>query len=148
MSDRTFSFFLVLFGLGYGYLSLQFEVPFVYDPLGPRPFPLFLSALLSLAALVLLLAPRSGGDGETPTGSPRQVLKLIVILFFYQLSWSLLGFLLSTTISLYLAARLFRCSWMQGLMTALVLTVICYGLFNFVLGTPLPLGAIFAAAGG
>lgn len=146
MSDRVVSFLLLLAGLTYAGMGLQLQVPFSYDPLGPRPVPLFLAALLVVLALLLLLRPLSIALPEAP-----DLLRgfwLLASLSFYLLSWNVLGFLLSTTLSLYLISRLFCCSWMQGLMTALILSVICYGLFNFMLDAPLPLGLIFTYSGG
>ena len=141
MTDRIFSLFLALAGLFYGILSCRIEIPFSCDPLGPRPVPLLLAVLLVAFSLLLAVSPRR-------INLPRASLLtrlcwLISILIFYQFSWGYLGFLLSTTLSLYFLSRLFECSWMQGLMTALILSVICYGVFNFLLDAPLPLGEIF-----
>jgi len=145
MSDRLFSFVLLLLGLIYGASARILTAPFSYDPLGPAPFPLFLAALLTILATLLVIHPQ-------PIDLPRaatwkRFLWLAATLVFYQLTWLPLGFLLSTTISLYLLSRLFHCSWMQGLMTALILSVICYGVFNFLLNAPLPLGSIFSYGG-
>ena len=127
-------------------MGLQLQVPFSYDPLGPKPVPLMLAGLLILLALFQLLRPLKLNVMNAP--SLMRAGWLLSCLSFYLLSWNILGFLLSTTLSLYLISRLFQCSWMQGLMTALILTVTCYGLFNFVLGAQLPLGLIFTYSGG
>ncbi len=141
MSDRIFSFFLALTGLLYGILSCTIETPFSYDPLGPRPVPILLAILLVSLSLLLLVYPRRI---RLPRASTLSRLGwMAAVLVFYQFSWSHLGFLLSTTLCLYFISRLFRCSWMQGLMTALILSVVCYGVFNFLLDAPLPLGEIF-----
>ena len=141
MSDRLLSLLLLVVGLIYGAAAQNYGTPFSYDPLGPKPVPLFLAGSLIILTLILLLYPHRVQLPSVPGWG--RGLWLTVILLFYQATWNLLGFLLSTTISIYLASRLYRCSWMQGLMTALVLSVICYGLFNFLLNTPLPLGNIF-----
>lgn len=146
MSDRLFSLFLLSLALVYGAMALQLEVPFSYDPLGPKPVPLLLAGLLGLFSLVLLIRPRQINLPES--SSLIRSGRLIAILVFYQTSWTILGFLLSTTISIYLVSRLFRCSWMQGLMVALIISVTCYGLFNFLLHVPLPLGDIFSYSRG
>ena len=141
MSDRLLSLLLLIVGLIYGAAAQDYGAPFSYDPLGPKPVPLFLAASLIILTLMLLFYPLQVKLPLAPSWG--RGLWLTIVLLFYQLSWNLLGFLLSTTISIYLVSRLYRSSWMQGLMTALILSVTCYGLFNFILNTPLPLGTIF-----
>lgn len=141
MNDRFLSLLLLVIGLFYGAAAQEYSTPFSYDPLGPKPVPLFIASCLIVLALTLLLYPHQIKRPLLTSWS--RSAWLAIILLFYQMSWSVLGFLLSTTISIYLASRLYRCSWMQGLMTALTLSVICYGLFNFILNVPLPLGRIF-----
>lgn len=146
MNDRLLSLFLLLTSLLYGVTALRIKIPFAYDPLGPKPVPMVLAVLLAVLSIILLLRPLKKGatehflNGKTP--------QLISIVLFYQISWTLLGFLLATTISIYILSRLFDCSWMQGLMTALLISVTCYGLFNFILKIPLPLGTLFSYGSG
>lgn len=146
MNDRLFSLFLLLAALLYGVAALGIEVPFAYDPLGPKPVPVVLAGLLAVLAVLLLLRPLAAGQTARPAKSP--IPYLLAMILFYQLTWTLLGFLLATTISVYMLSRLFNCSWMQGLMTALLVSVACYGLFNFILEIPLPLGALFSYGSG
>lgn len=145
MIDRIFAFGLMIVALVYGLIGFRVEVPFAYDPLGPRPVPLILSAVLMAASIIILMRPRGYSSPEPVMR--RRFLYLMAIMLFYHATWSFLGFLLSTTISCYMVSRLFNCTWMQGLMTALVLSVTCYGLFNFLLLIPLPLGMIFRYTG-
>lgn len=146
MKDRFFSIFLLLLAILYGLAGLQIEVPFSYDPLGPKPVPLVLSTLLFFLSVIIFFHPlafESWAKRER-----RKSLWLFAILLFYQVTWLPLGFLLSTTISCYLASRQLHCSWMQGLMGSMITTVVCYGFFNIVLHIPLPLGYIFSYTGG
>jgi putative tricarboxylic transport membrane protein len=66
---------------------------------------------------------------------------------FYLLTFRLLGFMLATTITAYAIARLVGSSWMEGLLTGLVIAIFFYGIFHFLLGVPLPLGALFQLGG-
>ncbi|SEA77266.1 putative tricarboxylic transport membrane protein [Desulfuromusa kysingii] len=142
MSDRFFALFLFSLGLLYGITALQITVPIAYDPLGPKPLPLILAILHTGLALLVILRPEK--KLLQHQSLPRKVFFLLAIMLFYQATWMALGFLLSTTISLYLLSQLFNCSWMQGLMTSLVTAVIGYALFNFILQIPLPLGTLFS----
>lgn len=145
MTDRLFSVLLLFVSLLYGLTAWRIQVPFAFDPLGPQPLPITLAILLFLLAGILILRPAQ--KNSTPT-TRNLSLQFLTILLFYQIAWTFLGFLLSTTISVYFLTRLFKRSWMEGLMTALLLSVICYGLFNFVLEIPLPLGTFFSYSGG
>ncbi|MGW8313159.1 MAG: tripartite tricarboxylate transporter TctB family protein [Desulfuromonadales bacterium] len=146
MTDRGFAFVLLLFSLLYALMARNIEVPFAYDPLGPKPVPLALATALILLSLLIACRPeRNVHFKRIPLANS---FYLLGILLFYQTTWLSFGFLLSTTISVYLLTRLFKCSWMQGLMTALVISVSSYGLFNFFLKIKLPLGTIFTYGGG
>lgn len=146
MNDRLFSLFLLLTALLYGLVAFRIKVPFAYDPLGPQPVPMTLAVLLITLSTILLLRPLKRAAPESLFNN--KMLQLIAIALFYQVSWTMLGFLLATTISLYMLSKLFQCSWMQGLMTALLTSVTCYGLFNFILKIPLPLGSLFSYSSG
>jgi len=142
MSERIFTLLLSVFGVVYLLLGLRLEAPFAYDPLGPGTFPVFLGA--ALLVLCLLISFCSTMTSFTMIGRVR---KLVLAILFYVLSFEVLGFMLATTISVYLVARLFSCSWMQGLLTGLIMSICFYGLFHFVFGMPLPLGALFRLGG-
>lgn len=142
MSDRFLSFFLLTLASLYGIQGLQLDIPFSYDPLGPKPVPLVLAAVLFLLSALIFYRPLKLSSAEK--SKSRRPLWLFCLLFFYQMAWLPLGFLLSTTISCYLVSRQFHCTWMQGLMGAMVVTVICYGFFSLILNIPLPLGYIFS----
>lgn len=138
MSERFFILFLFICGAVYLYFGLKIEVPFTYEPLGPRSFPVLLgSCLLILCILTSLFHEMSTLQLK---GS---VLKLVLAVLFYLITFQLLGFMLATTISTYAIARLVGSSWMQGLLTGLVLAIFFYGIFHFLLGVPLPLGSLF-----
>ncbi|MGW8192871.1 MAG: tripartite tricarboxylate transporter TctB family protein [Desulforhopalus sp.] len=138
MNERFFSLILFACGAVYLYFGLKIEVPFSYDPLGPRTFPILLGAiLLALCLLTMLLH-------KTATLQVNGViLGHALAVVFYLLTFKLLGFMLATTITAYAIARLVGSSWMEGLLTGLVIAIFFYGIFHFLLGVPLPLGSLF-----
>jgi putative tricarboxylic transport membrane protein len=145
-ADRLFGFFLLGLAAVFGGVGWGIVAPFSYDPLGPRPYPLLLAAVLAVMAVWMLLKPQAV---KLPGGRMlAQVGLLIATLVFYQLSFRWLGFILSTSITVVLVARLFKGSWLQGLLTGVGMALVCYGLFNYVLEIPLPAGALFAGKGG
>ena len=138
MSERFFVLFLFIGGAVYLYFGLRIEVPFAYEALGPRTFPVLLGCcLLTLCILVLLLQSMSSVELK------RNVVRHGLAVVFYLLTFQLLGFMLATTITSYIIARLVGCSWMEGLLTGLVIAIVFYGVFHFILGVPLPLGSLF-----
>lgn len=142
MSERLFLVFLFTCGAVYLFFGLKIEVPFAYEPLGPRTFPVLLGCCLAtLSVLALVFYPMS----TMPLQG--RVAKLALAVLFYLLTFQLLGFMLATTISTYIIARLVGSSWMQGLLTGLILAIVFYGVFHFLLGVPLPLGSLFHLGG-
>lgn len=138
MSERFFILLLFIVGSVYLYFGLKIEAPFTYEPLGPRTFPILLgSCLLTLCPLTLFFHKMSVLQIK---GS---VAKLVLAVLFYLFTFQLLGFMSATTISAYAIARLVGSSWMQGLLTGLILAIFFYGIFHFLLGVPLPLGSLF-----
>lgn len=143
MKDRYLSaLLLILIGL-LGVVGYRIDPPPFSDPLGPRFLPLLVITIL----LPLTLWESIKVKKPKPVESVH-VLRLLSICFLYLLTWPVLGYLAATTLSLYLAARQFHCSWMQALMVALIVSVLSYGIFHFLLDISLPLGNIYLFAGG
>lgn len=141
MNDRRFSGVLLVLIGGYGLLGYLIDVPPFSDPLGPRFLPLVLFTVLTALMLIEFCNPKQAAPaGQQKSTAPSRLFGIFVL---YLITWKLLGFLLSTTLCLYLTARQFRCSWMQALMVALIVAVGSYGLFRFLLNIPLPLGEIY-----
>lgn len=142
MSERLFTFLLALFGLVYLWFGMQIEAPAAYDPVGPRVFPVVLGSFLVLLCLFMNFSSTMIEfqiDGR--------VKRLALTILFYLVTFRFLGFMLATTITVYIIARLVSCSWMEGLLTGLIVSICFYGIFHFLLGVPLPLGTIFRFGG-
>jgi len=142
MSERFFTFILAVFGGVYLWLGVQLEAPITYDPLGPRIFPVVLGS-----CLVVLCFSTSICCTMTEFQLDSKVKRLALTIFLYLVTFKFLGFMLATTISVYLIARLVSCSWMEGLLAGLIVSICFYGIFHFLLGVPLPLGTLFRIGG-
>jgi putative tricarboxylic transport membrane protein len=138
VSERFFILILLIGGAVYLYFGLKIEVPFAYEPLGPRAFPVLLGSCFLALCLVNLFIT------VTPSFQIKDsVAKHGLAVLFYLLTFQLLGFMLATTITTYAIARIVGSSWMEGLLTGLVIAIFFYGIFHFLLGVPLPLGTLF-----
>ncbi|MBZ4643765.1 MAG: putative tricarboxylic transport rane protein [Deferribacteres bacterium] len=140
MIDRIFALFLMALAAFIGGYGLTFDVPFSYDPLGPKAFPVALGALLFVLSFIVFLKP-----ADIKAGSKSSILRgifFIGILVFYQLSFNLLGFLVSTTITVYFIAKLFKGRTLQSIITAVCISFSVYVIFDVILKIPLPLGKI------
>ena len=142
MSERFFTFILAVFGGVYLWLGVQLEAPITYDPLGPRIFPVVLGS-----CLVVLCFSTSICYTMMEFQLDSKVKRLALTILFYLVTFKFLGFMLATTISVYFVARLVSCSWMEGLLTGLIVSICFYGIFHFLLGVPLPLGTLFRIGG-
>lgn len=122
--------------------ALSLEVPFSYDPVGPKAFPIGLAILLSLLSLVLLIRP--GENGEWP--SPWVAVKLLAVLgllLLYALLFQRLGYLISSGLVITALARLFSASWLKAIITGVLMAIGSYWLFTMGLGITLPGGSWF-----
>ncbi|TKB11814.1 tripartite tricarboxylate transporter TctB family protein [Desulforhopalus sp. IMCC35007] len=138
MSERLFVVIMFFGGVVYLYFGLKIEVPFAYEPIGPRAFPVLLGSCLLLLCLVNICIH------HTPSFPLKGcVARHGLAVLFYLLTFQLLGFMLATTITTYIIARIVGSSWMEGLLSGLVMAIFFYGIFHFLLGVPLPLGSLF-----
>lgn len=136
---------LIVLLLGIGYLWEAFSMPDVSvgDPLGPKAFPIFLGALMSLLGAALLIKPEKGANerlfGKTSFG----VIILAGILATYGFGIEWIGYPIATVIFLLVTTRILgERSWITGILLSVGLSIGVYALFTLVLDIRLPLGSI------
>ncbi|MDH4583126.1 tripartite tricarboxylate transporter TctB family protein [Pseudomonas sp. BN415] len=119
-----------------------FQAPFSYDPVGPRAYPLLLLFLMATAALWLLYKP--GDTEDLPISWPlaRKVALCVAALFAYALLFEPLGFVVSTTLVGFGLGLLFMGRPLPSLASGVLMGVLLYGLFDYLLDVPLPLGLL------
>lgn len=142
MSDRIFA--LVWLGV----CALIFVqmwslvVPFTYEPLGPKAFPMLLSGLMALCCIILIVNP----DDDSQWPEFRLLAKgasLICVLLGYSSLFEILGFPLATAVMVLLVSRLFGGSWLSSLVSTVSISILGYLIFDQVLEVSLPLGRIW-----
>ncbi|MDW5378138.1 tripartite tricarboxylate transporter TctB family protein [Halomonas sp. HP20-15] len=117
----------------------QIQVPFSYEPVGPKAFPIGLSVVLALLALVLVFRP--GENGHWPDKALMlKLLAVLGVLVVYALLFTQLGFIVTTFFAVLALARLFEATWRKALLAGVLMALGSYLLFTQGLGISLPGG--------
>lgn len=138
-ADRILGLALIGLAAFAAFNASQLQVTFSYEPVGPKAFPMVLSAVLAALSLVLVFRP--GENGEWP--EKRVVLKLLAVLavlLVYALLFTRLGFIVTTFLTVASLARLFDAPWIKALVAGVLMTLGSYYLFTQGLGISLPGG--------
>ena len=126
--------------------ALNLQVPFSYEPVGPKAFPLGLSILLAALSLVLVFRP--GESGHWPDKAlSLKLLAVLGVLLVYALLFTRLGFLITTCFTVLVLSRLFEAGWLKAAMAGVLMTLGSYYLFTQGLGIALPYGRWLPAFG-
>ncbi len=143
MSDRVFaSVCLGICGL-IVYQMWHLNVPFSYEPLGPKAFPILLAVLMGICSGMMLISP----DRDIQWPSTALLAKgglLIATFLAYTTLFEQLGFPLVTTAMVIVVSRLFGGRWVTGVVTGLIIGVSGYFFFNGLLQVTLPLGRVWS----
>ncbi|MBZ9560096.1 MULTISPECIES: tripartite tricarboxylate transporter TctB family protein [Modicisalibacter] len=143
-ADRVLGLVLIVLAAGAAAWATRFNVPFSYDPLGPKAFPMGLALILAVLSLVLVIRP--GANGEWPDRPMALKLGLVLaVLLVYALLFTRLGYPLTSLCAVTVLARLFAASWRKALVTGVAMTVVTYFLFTQALGIGLPEGRWLSA---
>ena len=142
MADRLFSLVLMLAAVALGVAAWQLEVPFQYEPVGPKAIPLILAVVLFACSAWLVIKP-SRFKGEY--GRSLFVRHLLVVLGLVAYAWSfeILGFILSTCLVGTVFARLFGLALGKAVLYSVALGAVGYVLLSVVLELNVPAGTLF-----
>lgn len=142
MSDRVFAaaWFVVCVLIAVRMASL--EIPFAYEPVGPKAFPVLLAVLMAGCCLVLLWRPDRDVIWPEPAWWARGAV-LIALLLGYAGCFESLGYPLATLIVVFLTGLLFGGRWWSAAGTSLLAGIGGYFLFDRLLEVSLPLGRIW-----
>ena len=124
-------------------IAWGFQAPFAYDPVGPRAYPLLLLSLMGAGSLWLLIKPGLLDQQLHVPGALRTLLCILVLLA-YALLFEPLGFILGTALATFALGLLFTGRLLPCAISAVLMGVLLYALFDLVLDVPLPLGLLEA----
>jgi putative tricarboxylic transport membrane protein len=141
MSDRIFAgVWLAVCGVIVFQIA-KIAVPFAYEPLGPKAFPILMAFLMAVCSVLLFLKPET--NIEWPQGAllAKSGL-LVVILLAYATLFAALGFPLATALMVLATARLFGGSWTTSMISAVSIGFLGYMIFDRLLEVSLPAGPL------
>lgn len=142
MSDRIFSVAWLCVCAIMAWQMWHLVVPFAYEPVGPKAFPLLLAGLMTVCCIFLMASPDA--DVRWPPASTRYRGALtIVALMAYALLFEPLGFPLATLCMVAAIARIFGASARTGAIAGIAIGGAAYVLFDVLLEVSLPRGTIF-----
>ena len=126
-------------------VAWEFKPAFSYDPVGPRAYPLLLLFLMVVAALWLAIQPTRFNHQVSYAVSKKIISRAclcIVFLFAYAATFEWLGFIISTLITIFLMGLLFGGKCLGSAITAVIMSISLFGLFDYALDVSLPLGIV------
>lgn len=143
MYVRLFSAIWLLLCVWLAFIAWGFKAPFAYDPVGPRAYPLLLLALMGAGSLWLIFKP---GLLEQQLHMPtvKRSALCVVVLLAYAVTFEPLGFILSTALAVLVLGLLFTGRIVPCIISAVLMGVLLFVLFDYLLDVPLPLGVLEA----
>ena len=142
MSDRIFAVIWLAVCALIAVQMMQLEVPFAYEPVGPKAFPMLLAGLMALCCVFLLIKPDRDIHWPNLSGLGKGAV-LIIMLLVYAVYFEQLGFPLATAIMVFIVCLLFGGRWWVGLIAGPLIGGLGYLFFDRLLQVTLPLGQLW-----
>ncbi|EOV9624232.1 tripartite tricarboxylate transporter TctB family protein [Cronobacter sakazakii] len=140
MSDRIFAGIWILLCIGGLFVAWQIHSEYAYEPVGPRPFPMGIIALMLLCAVLLLLRRPDVVDWPHHAVLQRLVV-MVIVLLLYAWGFEWLGFPLATALLTAVIGMLFGAQLPAALVSGVVMGGVLWYAFDRLLDVTLPLGA-------
>lgn len=156
MSDRLLGVVCVVVGSGMAWAAQGYAAEISYEPVGPRAFPLLLSALMVACGAWLVVRP-GAAPAEAPAGdgagaAKGQNLKALALagiaILAYVSLFQWLGFPLATALMALPVGMAFGGTWRQSLVAGVVMGVVFFLMFDKLLDVILPTGLLSFIFGG
>lgn len=142
MSDRFFALALLAVCALIVIQMWVLDVPFAYEPVGPKAFPIIL-ALLMAACCVALLASPDGNIRWPETPLLAKGAALVAVLLGYAIYFETLGFPLATAVMVLAVSKVYGGRTIPSLLTGTSIGVLGYLFFDRLLQVSLPVGRIW-----
>ena len=142
MYDRILAGTLVVLSGLIIWSALQFDVPFQYEPLGPKAFPIIVAALLAVTSLWLIIKPSA--PKWHPSGRvSANIAGALVLLTIYAAMYEPMGFIVATFVVGTAFSMLFGERPLSAALYSLAISVVGYYLLKHALELNVPAGMLF-----
>ena len=142
MSDRVLGALALIFAFVYGLQARTFQSDLqIGDPLGPDTFPYLLAVVMGITALYLIVRPDPSPHWPDPPHLAQMAL-IVLVLCVYAVLLEDLGFIVATFGAVAILGWRLGARPTTALLTGVGVSLGLYGLFDRVLGLPLPLGLL------
>ena len=142
MSDRIFALALLAVCALIIVQMWFLDVPFAYEPVGPKAFPVILASLMAACCVSLLTSP----DRNIQWPDKALLTKgatLVAVLLGYAMFFETLGFALATAIMVVAVSSVFGGRIVPGVLIGTLIGAFGYLFFDRMLQVSLPLGRIW-----
>ncbi|MFA9207335.1 MAG: tripartite tricarboxylate transporter TctB family protein [Yersinia sp. (in: enterobacteria)] len=139
MSDRIFASIWILLCISGLFIGWGIQSEYSYEPLGPRPFPMAILALMTLCA-VLLLLHKPDVIAWPHAKVLHRLLVMVITLVLYAWGFESLGFPQATALLTISIALLFKAKVWVAALSGVVLGASLFYAFDYLLDVTLPLG--------
>lgn len=139
-SDQRYASITLILSLLYLYLGCGVEEGFLSDPVGSAWWIKGLAMVLVGLSLLLFFFP-SNFVGQFPVMSEwLNRLPFILIVIAYASFLPIVGFFIATPVLITSLALLFGAKLYPASVSAMLMTIVCYAIFDWLLGISLPSG--------
>ena len=139
MTDRILGAACIVVAAAMAWAAHGYAAAFSYEPVGPRAFPLLLSALMALGGMALVARPAA--DPSPYAGVPAKALALCVLtVLAYALGFEVLGFPLVTALMTVPVGMAFGGTALKSFGGGAVLGLVMFFMFDRWLDVVLPAG--------
>ncbi len=142
MTDRIVGALLFALAVAYGLAGRGYTSAFASGPLGPSAFPLLLAGFLGVTSLILIFRPDPGAPLPHGLALAKQALAVLTLVA-YAFVLVPVGFIPATAVAIVVLALQLGATRRNAIILGVAMSVFLFGLFDWVLGLPLPVGVLF-----
>ena len=142
-SNQRYAFVVLVLSIIYGLMGFGIEESFVSDPVGSSLWVQGIAICLIGFSVLLWFFPLDYAGNFPILKEWINIIPFVALILIYSNFLPYLGFLLTTPILITLIGVIFKARLIPAIISAVIMTICCYLVFDFALDISLPTGLIF-----